>query len=169
MIAFSGKQQILDWKVTSTGGPLTQSAGGGVEMANFAQTVSIVICLFPFRYPTTSFHFNQVWQLEKTFTSSSSLQTLFYFHLHRSFPQHKGAHLQPLWHWSRRLARHKFCPEEAEEKWSAGQCEAWSENHSLCCWLSLCLDELHWGSRKTICSFNRELALKVQNSGHRHL
>ena len=50
-------------------------------MAKFAQTVLIVVCLFSSRYPTTSFHFNQVWQLEKSFTSSSALQTLSSVHL----------------------------------------------------------------------------------------
>ena len=120
-----GKQQLLDWKVISTGGPLTQSAGKGVNIAKFAQTVLILICLFPLRYPTTSFHFNQVWQLEKTFTSSSSLLTLFSYHLPRSFLSQTGAHLQPLRHWSRRAACHQSCPAEAEKKWSAGQWEAW--------------------------------------------
>ena len=40
--SFSGKQQILDWKVISTGGPLTLSAGRGAKLKDFG------LSCFPF-------------------------------------------------------------------------------------------------------------------------
>ena len=167
MIAFLGKQQIHDWKVTSTGGPLTQSAGRGVKMANFAQTVWL-LSFVPFQVS-----YDQL-PLQSGLAAWKGLYQLL-------CPVNVVFHSSsPFFPFTNRSASSTFtilikrrCPSPVLSWWGWGKV-GWRPMWGLIREpLSLLLTEsvIGWASLrvKTICSFSKELTFKVQNSGQRHL